>query len=117
MQAKIVKKDFLNSAGLTDLLVPAMGIKNITLLPSANCISARPAYTIVSKSGHNETREIVKGKNTHEVLKCTHILISNAKSFNMRTFQSMREKLLQAYLDGFWYRFNRRKWRLHSLID
>lgn len=41
-----------------------------------------PVYTIVSKSGHNHIQEIVKGKNTHEVLKWTHILISNAKFNN-----------------------------------
>lgn len=41
-----------------------------------------PVYTTVSKSGHNHIQEIVKGKNTHEVLKWTHILISNAKFNN-----------------------------------
>ncbi|MCE7866217.1 MAG: IS1595 family transposase [Candidatus Brocadia sp. AMX2] len=75
-----------------------------------------PVYTIVSKSGHNHIQEIVKGKKAHEVLKWTHILISNAKSFIMGTFHRFGKKHLQAYLDEFCYRFNRRKWEL-QLFD
>lgn len=75
-----------------------------------------PVYTIVSKSGHNHIQEIVKGKNAHEVLKWTHILISNAKSFIIGTFHRFGKKHLQAYLDEFCYRFNRRKWEL-QLFD
>ncbi len=51
-----------------------------------------PVYTIVSKSGHNHQQEIVKGKKAHEVLKWTHILISNAKSFIMGTFHRFGKK-------------------------
>ncbi|MBZ0193300.1 MAG: IS1595-like element ISCku1 family transposase [Candidatus Kuenenia stuttgartiensis] len=69
-----------------------------------------PAYAVVSKSGHTHQQEIVKGKNAHEVLKWTHMLISNAKSFLLGTFHRMGKKHLQSYLDEFCYRFNRRKW-------
>lgn len=75
-----------------------------------------PVYTIVSKSGHNHIQEIVKSKNAHKVLKWTHILISNAKSFIMGTFHRFGKKHLQAYLNEFCYRFNRRKWEL-QLFD
>lgn len=75
-----------------------------------------PVYTIVSKSGHNHIQEIVKGKNAHEVLKWTHMLISNAKSFITGTFHRFGKKHLQAYLDEFCYRFNRRTWEL-QLFD
>lgn len=75
-----------------------------------------PVYTIVSKSGHNHIQEIVKGKNAHEVLKWTHILVSNAKSFIIGTFHRFGKKHLQAYLDEFCYRFNRRTWEL-QLFD
>lgn len=66
------------------------------------------AYNIVVKSGHKHLRELVKGKKAHEVLTWTHILISNAKSFILGTFHGIGKKHLQAYLDEFCYRFNRR---------
>lgn len=75
-----------------------------------------PAYNIVGESGHNHQREIVKGKKAHEVLKWTHILIGNAKAFILGTFHGIGKKHLQAYLDEFCYRFNRRNWEL-QLFD
>jgi len=75
-----------------------------------------PVYTIVNNSGHIHLQEIVKGKKAHEVLKWTHILISNAKSFIIGTFHRFGKKHLQSYLDEFCYRFNRRKWEL-QLFD
>jgi len=75
-----------------------------------------PAYAVVSKSGHTHQKEIVKGKDAHEVLKWTHMLISNAKSFLLGTFHRMGKKHLQSYLDEFCYRFNRRN-RESQLFD
>ena len=69
-----------------------------------------PAYNVVGKSGHKHQRELVKGKKAHEVMKWTHILISNAKAFILGTFHGIGNKHLQAYLDEFCYRFNRRNW-------
>jgi len=40
-----------------------------------------------------------------------HTFISNAKAFIAGTFHRLDKKHLQAYLDEFCYRFNRRKWR------
>lgn len=74
------------------------------------------AYNVVGKSGHKHRRELVKGKKAHEVLKWTHILISNAKAFILGTFHGVGKKHLQAYLDEFCYRFNRRHWE-HQLFD
>ena len=69
-----------------------------------------PAYNVVGESGHTHQREVVKGKKAHEVMKWTHILISNAKAFILGTFHGVDKKHLQAYLDEFCYRFNRRNW-------
>jgi len=69
-----------------------------------------PAYNIVGKSGHKHQREVVKGKKANEVMKWTHILISNAKAFILGTFHGIGRKHLQTYLDEFCYRFNRRWW-------
>ena len=75
-----------------------------------------PAYNIVGKIGHKHQREVVKGKKAHEVMKWTHILISNAKAFILGTFHGIGRKHLQTYLDEFCYRFNRRWWE-RQLFD
>ncbi len=75
-----------------------------------------PVYSIVGKSGHTHHKEIIKGKKAHDILKWTHILISNAKSFILGTFHGIGKKHLQSYLDEFCYRFNRRSWEL-QLFD
>ncbi|MBW2149709.1 MAG: IS1595 family transposase [Deltaproteobacteria bacterium] len=74
------------------------------------------AHTIVAKNGHAHQRELVKGKKAHEVLTWTHILNSNAESFLLGTFHGIGKKHLQAYLDEFCYRFNRRNWE-QQLFD
>ena len=53
---------------------------------------------------------LVKGKKAHEVMKWTHILMPNAKAFILGTSHGIGKKHLQAYLDEFCYRFNRRNW-------
>jgi transposase-like protein len=68
------------------------------------------AYSFIRKSGHIHQKEIVQSKKAHEVLKWTHIIISNAKAFLLGTFHKIGRKHLQAYLDEFCYRFNRRYW-------
>lgn len=73
-------------------------------------------YNVVKEEGHDHQREIVKGKKAIEVLKWTHILISNAKTFILGTFHGVDKKHLQAYLDEFCYRFNRR-WSENQLFD
>jgi len=45
-----------------------------------------------------------------------NILISNAKAFILGTFHGIGRKHLQAYLDEFCYRFNRRNWEF-QLFD
>jgi transposase-like protein len=74
------------------------------------------SYHVVKEEGHNHQREIIKGRKAHEVLKWIHILISNAKAFILGTFHGLDKKHLQAYLDEFCYRFNRR-WFENQLFD
>jgi transposase-like protein len=68
------------------------------------------AYDIISKSGHKHQPELVKEKKAHEVMTCTHILISNAKAFILRTFHGVGKKYLKAYLDEFCFPLNGRTW-------
>jgi len=73
-------------------------------------------YNSVKELGHKHQVEIVKDKNAHTVLKWAHILISNAKAYISGTYHGIDKKHLQAYLDEFCYRFNRRKWE-YQLFD
>lgn len=50
----------------------------------------------------------VYAKEPAEFLKWIHTIISNAKAFIMGTYHGLDAKHLQAYLDEFCYRFNRR---------
>ena len=71
------------------------------------------AYRVVGDMGHAHDPEIIyghKGSNNHKSLKWVHILASNAKAFLLGTYHGVGCKHLQAYLDEFCYRFNRRKW-------
>ena len=68
------------------------------------------AYEVIGGTGHIHQQYIVKGRKAHEVMKWTHILVSNAKAFILGTFHGICKKHLQAYLDEFCYRFNRRFW-------
>jgi len=67
------------------------------------------SYHVVKEEGYEHRKEIVKGWKAHKVLKWTHILISHAKAFIQGTFHGVDKKHLQAYLDEFCYRFNRRR--------
>lgn len=73
-------------------------------------------YNAVKESGHKHQKEVVKGKKAHEVLKWVHILTSNAKAYILGTFHGVDRKHLQAYLDEFCYRLNRR-WTEGQLFD
>jgi transposase-like protein len=84
------------------------------------------AYRILSEMGHTHVSEVIygdKGSNNHKALKWVHILASNAKAFLLGTYHGVGCKHLQAYLDEFCFRFNRRKWSaqlfdrlLHSCV-
>ena len=55
----------------------------------------------------HEKYPIVSGK---KPLPWVHTIISNAKAFCLGTYHRYGRKHLQAYLDEFCYRFNRRFW-------
>jgi len=72
----------------------------------------------VSTDGHSSYKQL-KENYTHkaqnyyeaddeEFLKWLHIIIGNAKAYILGTYHGLEDKFLQAYLDEFCYRFNRR---------
>ena len=68
------------------------------------------AYNGLEALGHDHYAEIVPPHQAHEKLPWVHIAISNAKSFLLGTYHGVSHQYLQAYLDEFCYRFNRRSW-------
>lgn len=74
--------------------------------------------SVIATDGHSSYRDL-KDNYTHqfqnyyqsdnaEFLKWLHIIIGNAKTSLMGTYHGLDKKFLQAYLDEFCYRFNRR---------
>lgn len=59
--------------------------------------------------GYDHHAEPVPGKKAPEILPWVHIVISNSKRFLLGTYHGVSHKYLQAYLDEFCYRFNRRQ--------
>lgn len=68
------------------------------------------AYRVLEKLGHDHRAQRVPPKEASEKLPWVHIAISNAKCFLLGTYHGVSHKYLQAYLDEFCYRFNRRAW-------
>ncbi|GHU79080.1 DDE transposase [Clostridia bacterium] len=68
------------------------------------------AYKRLSKEGFLHEAEVFNHKENPEHLKWLHTLISNAKSFIAGTYHGLDNVHLQAFLDEFCYRFNRRYW-------
>lgn len=67
-------------------------------------------YRDLGALGHDHHAQAVPGHQAHEKLPWVHIAISNAKRFLLGTYHGVSTKYLQAYLDEYCYRFNRRAW-------
>ena len=69
------------------------------------------AYPAVEKLGYRHQPWVdLQPEEIKTVLNWVHTLSSNAKAFLLGTFHGIGKKHLQAYLDEFTYRFNRRQW-------
>lgn len=68
------------------------------------------AYRALEQLGHRHHAQRIPPKEASEKLPWVHIAISNAKCFLLGTYHGVSHKYLQAYLDEFCYRFNRRDW-------
>lgn len=77
-------------------------------------------YPSLKEEGYQHDRVISSSPEGEEKLNWVHVLISNAKAFIAGTFHGLDKQHLQAYLDEFCYRFNRRRWRdqlFNRLLD
>jgi ribosomal protein L37AE/L43A len=69
-----------------------------------------PAYGKLSKEGFRLESEAFDPKENPEHLKWIHVVVSNVKAFIAGTYHGLDDIHLQAFLDEFCYRFNRRRW-------
>lgn len=98
-----------------------------TQVISKGCTIATDGYTVypqLKSQGYIHDRILSSEPEAEEKFRWVHILISNAKAFIAGTFHGLDKKHLQAYLDEFCYRFNRRKWHpqlfnrlLHACVN
>jgi len=68
-------------------------------------------YPQLKTHGYVHDRILSGEEKAEEKLRWVHTLISNAKAFIGGTHHGLDKKHLQAYLDEFCYRFNRRVWQ------
>lgn len=68
------------------------------------------AYHSLSASGYQHEPKVFDLKENPKHLKWIHVMISNAKAFIAGTCHGLSNVHLQAFLDEFCFRFNRRKW-------
>lgn len=69
------------------------------------------SYRALAKEGYSHEFKVYNVKESPDHLHWLHTIISNAKAFVGGTFHGLDSKHLQAYLDEFCYRFNRRKFK------
>jgi transposase-like protein len=67
------------------------------------------SYRVLSERGYFHSPKEFNAKENPDHLHWLHTVISNAKAFVGGTFHGLDAKHLQAYLNEFCYRFNRRK--------
>ena len=67
-------------------------------------------YKFLETIGYKHHREVISGSGmkAHDLLKWIHIIASNVKAWINVTFHGIEKKHLQAYLNEFCYRLNRR---------
>jgi transposase-like protein len=68
------------------------------------------AYKKLTQSGFGHQPVNYDPKEYPDHLKWLHVVISNMKAFLNGTYHGVPQKYLQAYIDEFCYRFNRRFW-------
>jgi transposase-like protein len=69
------------------------------------------SYRALEGAGFNHEYQVYNAKESPDHLHWLHTVLSNAKAFVGGTFHGLDSKHLQAYLDEFCYRFNRRKFK------
>lgn len=69
------------------------------------------SYNALAEAGYQHNAKTFDAKNDPDHLNWLHTIISNAKAFIGGTFHGLDPKHLQAYLNEFCFRFNRRRFK------
>ena len=88
--------------------------KFVTNAIETGCSVTTDGYTVypqLKDLGYDHERVLSSEPEAEEKFHWVNTIISNAKAFIIGTFHGLDGKHLQAYLDEFCYRFNRRRWR------
>jgi len=88
--------------------------KFITQAIETGCTVTTDGYTVYPQLkglGYTHERVLSSEPEAEEKFHWVHTIIANAKAFIIGTFHGLDVKHLQAYLNEFCYRFNRRYWR------
>lgn len=75
---------------------------------SALVMDASTSHTNFDKSFDEVDKKVVEPKDAPKILPWVHIAISNAKSLILDMYHGVKDEFLQAYLNEFCYKFNRR---------
>jgi hypothetical protein len=102
--AKIKVSDKLSMKTVKDFVVGAIepGSKITT-----DCFEI---YNSLNDNGFEHDKYISGSPKCNQALDWAHTIISNAKIFILGTYHGLAQCHLQAYLDEFCYRLNRRRW-------
>lgn len=68
-------------------------------------------YPQLKEQGYVHERVLSSSQEAEQALRWLHTLVSNAKAFISGTYHGLDQKHLQAYLNEYLYRFNRRHWQ------
>ena len=77
---------------------------------STICSDGLAVYHVLSKKGFEHISQKIDPLVCPEHLRWLHVVISNMKAFFNGTYHGVPKKHLQAFIDEFCYRFNRRFW-------
>ena len=92
--------------------VTLVDFANRTIVPGSVISSdAYKSYNALSKQGYQHMPQKYNPVDHPDHLYWLHTVISNAKAFIGGTYHGLDSKHLQAYLNEFCYRFNRRKFK------
>ena len=109
--------------GVVDIVNNHTAQEFITKAIATGCTVTTDGYTVYPQLkglGYDHERVLSSEPEAEEKFHWVHTIIANAKAFIIGTFHGLDKKHLQAYLNEFCYRFNRRYWRsqlFNRLLD
>ncbi len=71
-------------------------------------MDASTSHVNLDKSFDKVDKKVVEPKGAPQILPWVHIAISNAKSLILDMYHGVKDEFIQAYLNEFCYKFNRR---------